>query len=38
MLRTAEMAFWMTEACPHTKARLLEAASHMKTSDVIDSR
>ncbi len=38
MLRTAEIAFWMMEACPHTKARLLEAASHMNTSEVIDSR
>ena len=38
MLRMAEIGFWMIEAWPHTKARLFEAASHMKTSGIMDSR
>ena len=38
MLRMAEIGFWMIEAWPHTKARLFEAASHMNTSGIMDSR
>ena len=38
MLRIAEIAFWMMDAWPHRKARLLEPASHMNTSGIMDSR
>ena len=38
MLRIAEIGFWMIEARPQTNARLLDAASHMNTSEFRDSR